>query len=145
MFVATQIFFCRDNHIFVATKDVLCHDKHMFVVTQQTCVCRDKLMFVTTKLLSWHKWHVWQLPPMIIKLYCTALFCNQGWYISTKHSQGSQKHWSAFSIYFNLILILKQIKTIQIFTKTKHSHTHSMYSTKVITHQHSYLVLVKWV
>ena len=56
VFVTTKIClsqqqFCCDKHTFVATRDMFCHDKHVFVVT---------------KLLSWQKWSLWQLLPMIV-------------------------------------------------------------------------------
>ena len=35
---------------------MFCHDKR---------VCCDKQEFVMTKLLWWHKWYLWQFPPMI--------------------------------------------------------------------------------
>ena len=56
MFVATNAFllwqiFCHDKHTFVATK--MCLSQQNF--------CRD----ILTKLLSWQKSYLWQLPPMI--------------------------------------------------------------------------------
>ena len=68
MLVATNI--CHDNN-FVMTKDVFCHGKHVFVVT---------------KLLSWQKLYLWQLPQMIdkqinktvIKSIYMMIFSHQG-------------------------------------------------------------------
>ena len=52
-----QFFFLLSKHTFVKTKDVFCHDKHMFVATN-TCL--------SWQVLSWQKWYLWQLPPMIV-------------------------------------------------------------------------------
>ena len=59
---------CWPNN-FIVTKVLswqayFCHNKRC-VLSWQTCVCCDKQEFVMTKLLSWHKWYLWQFPPMI--------------------------------------------------------------------------------
>ena len=56
-----------------------CHDKNMFVmtsfVTASILLSRQKSCFVATnmcvmtKLLSWQKWYLWQLPPTILMRY----------------------------------------------------------------------------
>ena len=69
--------FCYDKQTFVTTKDMfLIVMANVFVVTKVSLLwqnfCCDKNMFVMTKhvfvmtkLLSWQKWYLWQLPPMI--------------------------------------------------------------------------------
>ena len=49
--------FCHDKSF--VTASIFCHDKrHFFVVTN-------------TKVLSWQKWYLWQLPPMISEQHAT--------------------------------------------------------------------------
>ena len=62
-FVTTK-YFCF-NKTFVATNIIL---SQRFVTTN-TCLSQQNTSFVATKLckylLSWQKWYLWQLPPMI--------------------------------------------------------------------------------
>ena len=72
--LSRQAYFCQGKHVFVATKYVFCRDKlsrqKYFIATniilsRQKC-CRGKQTFVATNTcLSRHKWHLWQLTPMI--------------------------------------------------------------------------------
>ena len=69
--------FCCDKQLFVVTKHLLswqnnaCCSKTF--VTASILLSRQKTCLVTTnasdttKLLSWQKWHLWQLPQMIAK------------------------------------------------------------------------------
>ena len=61
IFVVTIIFF-RDKHNF--SQENFCHNKHTLVT--KDVFCHDKHMFVMTKLLSWQKWYLWQLPPICL-------------------------------------------------------------------------------
>ena len=61
-FVTTK-YFCRNKTV-VATN--ICRNKN---VLWQAYFCHDKRhekqVLVTTKLSSWQKWYLWQLPPII--------------------------------------------------------------------------------
>ena len=98
MFVVTKHIFCCNKNMLVTTKlwsqqqANICHNKHNFVRTkllsQQAYFCRDKHawfsekhMLVVTKPLSWQKWGLWQLPPMIVPKPMTAA-------CSANHSAG---------------------------------------------------------
>ena len=60
--LSQENYVCRDKHL---SWHKFCHDKHDFVATKDV-FCRDKHVFVVTKVLSWQKWDLWQLPPMVV-------------------------------------------------------------------------------
>ena len=95
IFVTTNVLlwqmFCCDHHTFVTTNNLFCHDKHMFVMTSkwpvvswQTHVCLNKHVFVATKPLSWQKWYLWLLLPMIVFIHIFWLFLC----MNQKHHEG---------------------------------------------------------
>ena len=65
------------NKIMFATTNVCCNKG--FVATKICLLrqrfCRKKLTFVATKLLSWQNLYLWQLPPVIVRLWSVTVKC----------------------------------------------------------------------
>ena len=64
-FVATKDLFCHDKPVFVATN--FCHDKNYTCGSSCQWYLNSMHRFVATKLLSWQKWYLWQLPPIYLR------------------------------------------------------------------------------
>ena len=99
-FFMTSLLLSQQTHVFV-TKHIVCHGKSMLVMTnivlsQQNSVCGNNKIVTTNIILlqqkfccgkhtcdkrcvlSWPKWYLWQLLPMIPLSHST--FCNQTCY-----------------------------------------------------------------
>ena len=97
-YLSQKTYVCHDKHMFVMTKDVFCRVKHVVVMTKvsllgQNYVCHDKYLsclichdrhdFVKTKdmfmtkVLSWQKWYLRQLPP-VLTISC-ATYATNAW------------------------------------------------------------------
>ena len=116
IFVITKHIFCRNKNTLVTTKlwsqqqTNICRNKHNFVTTklwsQQAYFCHDKhawfsekrIMFFVTKLLSWQKWYLWKLPPMIVPKPTTAACSANQSAGHTDYRNGNlplHRHWTS--------------------------------------------------
>ena len=88
MLVTTKIF-CRDKHNFAVTKLLsrqayFCRDKHNFVATsiflsrQKTCLSRQKTCLSRQNVLRDKNDILWQLSPMIKKIYLFVFIVRWG-------------------------------------------------------------------